>query len=45
VTISWDIPGDAVAGTYRISYLGDARDEGGVVRAFTGTSPTFVVTA
>jgi neutral ceramidase len=45
VTISWDIPEDVRVGQYRIRYHGDARDEAGSVRPFTGTSPAFAVSA
>jgi len=43
VTVTWDIPLQARAGRYRISYFGDARDATGGLRAFTGTSPEFKV--
>lgn len=44
VTISWDIPVAAVAGTYRIRYHGDAKSLGGRITPFTGTTRTFSVT-
>lgn len=44
VTISWDIPADAIAGTYRIRYHGDAKSLGGRITPFTGTTRTFSVT-
>jgi len=43
VTVTWDIPPDATAGTYRIRYLGDAAAEGGEPSAFTATTTPFVV--
>ncbi|HWE68341.1 MAG TPA: neutral/alkaline ceramidase [Acidimicrobiales bacterium] len=43
VTVRWDIPEDAPGGHYRIRYHGDARAEGGALRAFTGTTPVFEV--
>jgi neutral ceramidase len=43
VTVTWDVPADAAAGDYRISYHGDAAGEHGRTTAFTGTSPTFAV--
>jgi neutral ceramidase len=45
VTISWDIPNQVESGQYRISYLGDAKDELGALHPFTGTSPAFAVTS
>jgi neutral ceramidase len=44
VTISWDIPGDVVAGRYRIRYCGDARQPDGLLHPFAGESPMFEVT-
>ncbi|MBO0842564.1 MAG: neutral/alkaline ceramidase [Nocardioides sp.] len=48
-TITWAVPTDAAAGTYRIRYYGDAHGTlvglsgvGGLT-PFTGTSPTFTV--
>lgn len=43
VTITWDIPAGAPAGTYRIRYFGDARNLLGTVNPITGTSPAFTV--
>jgi neutral ceramidase len=45
VTVTWDIPADTPAGHYRIRYEGDGRSESGEVRAFTGTTASFKVTA
>jgi neutral ceramidase len=44
VTVSWDIPEDAAPGRYRIRYLGEAKDDRGVLHGFAGLSPVFVVT-
>jgi neutral ceramidase len=43
VTILWDIPGDAGAGTYRIRYTGEARVGSGALHPVIGTSPEFKV--
>jgi neutral ceramidase len=43
VSVTWDIPTDAVPGRYRISYLGDAQLEGQPLRPFTGTCREFDV--
>ncbi len=43
VTISWNIPADAEAGTYRIVYHGDSKDSSGKITPFTGTSSEFQV--
>jgi neutral ceramidase len=43
VTITWDVPKDALDGDYRIQYHGDARDKSGALHPFIGTSRTFVV--
>lgn len=43
-TITWDIPADAAAGSYRIHYHGDAKNLFGQISAFTGTSHEFKVT-
>jgi neutral ceramidase len=43
-TVSWDIPEDAPPGQYRIRYLGEAKDDRGVLHAFDGASPVFAVT-
>jgi neutral ceramidase len=45
VTVTWDIPEDVAAGRYRIRYLGDAKDEAGVLHPFHGVSPEFGVTS
>jgi neutral ceramidase len=42
--ITWTVPADAVAGTYRIVHHGDAKSLTGTIRPFTGTSRTFTVT-
>ena len=44
-TITWDIPDDVAAGTYRITYEGDARDVAGAVLAFTTSTRPFTVVA
>jgi neutral ceramidase len=41
-TVVWDIPAGSV-GRYRISYCGEAKNENGVLSAFTGISPAFDV--
>lgn len=43
VDLEWKIPADALPGTYRIVYFGDARSLVGTISPITGTSPTFVV--
>jgi neutral ceramidase len=43
ITITWDIPEDAADAEYRIRYHGDARDQTGALRAFTGTSKAIAV--
>jgi neutral ceramidase len=43
VTVTWDVPEGVAPGTYRIHYDGDARRLLGEVRAFSGTTRTFVV--
>jgi neutral ceramidase len=43
--ISWQVPVDAPAGTYRIVHHGDAKNLLGRVSAFTGTSRPFTVPA
>ncbi|HEX3793822.1 MAG TPA: neutral/alkaline ceramidase [Acidimicrobiales bacterium] len=45
VTVTWDVPATTAPGRYRIAYFGDAADQAGTVRPFTGTSPSFAVTA
>ncbi|MFI7540399.1 neutral/alkaline ceramidase [Actinoplanes sp. NPDC049599] len=42
--ITWTVPADAAAGTYRIVHHGDAKSLTGAIRPFTGTSRTFTVT-
>ena len=44
-TVRWDIPEGTAAGSYRLTYVGDARDPGGAVRPFSGQSATFEVRA
>ncbi|MGL4306127.1 MAG: neutral/alkaline non-lysosomal ceramidase N-terminal domain-containing protein [Mycobacteriaceae bacterium] len=41
--ITWDIPGDTAAGTYRIRYFGDAKSITGALTPIFGESPTFAV--
>lgn len=41
--ISWRLPADTTAGTYRIVHHGDARSLFGKISTFTGTSRTFTV--
>lgn len=41
VDVAWETAGNAVAGTYRLRYYGDARSLGGGVRAFEGVSRSF----
>jgi neutral ceramidase len=43
VTVSWDIPVVAPAGTYRVTYFGDACQEGHPIRPFAGSSRAFDV--
>jgi neutral ceramidase len=43
--ISWVIPADAPAGSYRIVHHGDAKSMLGDITAFSGTSSVFQVTA
>jgi neutral ceramidase len=43
VTISWDIAAGTEEGSYRIRYFGDAKDETGSLRPFTGSSRVFAV--
>ena len=43
VTITWDIPHDVRPGRYRVTYLGDARDESGRLRPIEATSDSFDV--
>ncbi|WP_394851131.1 neutral/alkaline ceramidase [Pendulispora rubella] len=43
VTITWDVPADAEAGTYRILYQGDAKEIGGTITPISGTSREFAV--
>ncbi|MFD4357831.1 neutral/alkaline non-lysosomal ceramidase C-terminal domain-containing protein [Nocardia sp. NPDC058518] len=42
VRITWDVPGDAPTGTYRITYRGDSKAIGGKVSGFTGPGVTVV---
>ncbi len=44
-TITWDIPRGHPGGEYRVVHHGDARDVLGRVTAFSGTSPSFTVSA
>ena len=44
VRITWDVPTDSTAGTYRITYRGDSKAVGGAVSGFVGTSNEFQVT-
>lgn len=45
-TISWAIPSDAVAGTYRLCHFGDHKTaKNAKILPFTGCSSTFTVTA
>lgn len=41
--ITWDVPTDAPAGTYRIQHFGNWKNPAGVVSPFTGTSAEFTV--
>lgn len=43
VTLAWNVPADAQAGTYRLVYRGDAKDGGGKITPITGTSSSFEV--
>jgi neutral ceramidase len=43
VTISWDVPADAVPGTYRIVHHMDVRHAGGAVTAASGISRGFAI--
>jgi neutral ceramidase len=45
VTVLWDIPDDSDTGDFRISYEGDARDDGGGLRPFSSATPAFSVLA
>jgi neutral ceramidase len=42
--ITWRVPADTAAGTYRIVHHGNAKNLFGAVSSFTGTSRTFTVT-
>ncbi|WP_306204405.1 neutral/alkaline ceramidase [Actinoplanes sp. RD1] len=42
-TITWTVPGDARAGTYRIMHRGDAKGVTGAIKPFTGTSRPFTI--
>jgi neutral ceramidase len=43
VDITWDTSGNAVPGTYRFRYYGDAKKIGGGIVAFTGTGDNFEI--
>ena len=43
VAISWDVPRDGVAGSYRLVYHGDVLDPGGALRPFTSATEPFEV--
>lgn len=43
VTVTWDIPQDAGAGTYRVEYTGEARSLLGTIEAISGTTRDFAV--
>ncbi len=43
VEVTWDIPADTPAGSYRVTYCGDARDEFGSIRPFFGSSRVFAL--
>lgn len=43
VTLSWEVPADTPAGTYRFLYNGDSKGVGGI-KSFSGTSASFTVT-
>jgi neutral ceramidase len=43
VTVTWDVPPDAVPGRYRLCYAGDARDAGGRLQSFTAVTEPFEV--
>ncbi len=44
-TVTWDVPADTPAGTYRVVHHGDAKNGlTGAVTPFSGTSRTFTVT-
>ncbi|KAN0078212.1 Neutral/alkaline nonlysosomal ceramidase [Tylopilus felleus] len=43
VNVSWTIEDDTPAGTYRITYYGDAKPLIGTIQSFTGTSSSFTV--
>jgi len=44
ISISWDIPTDAAAGSYRIKTFGYSKDIFGTLTPYEGTSKTFSVT-
>lgn len=44
VTVIWDIPDANQAGSYRISYEGEAKTEGSILRAFSGSTGAFQIT-
>ena len=43
VTVEWDVPSDADAGTYRLTHTGYHKAFGDVPEIYTGVSDTFVV--
>ncbi|MFH0249609.1 neutral/alkaline non-lysosomal ceramidase N-terminal domain-containing protein [Streptomyces chitinivorans] len=45
VTVTWDVPADAVPGRYRVRYHGDAKPLVGGTRSFSGTTRAFTVQA
>ncbi|WP_374491507.1 neutral/alkaline non-lysosomal ceramidase N-terminal domain-containing protein, partial [Streptomyces sp. ICN903] len=45
VTVTWDVPADAVPGRYRVRYHGDAKPLVGGARSFSGTTRAFTVQA
>lgn len=43
ITITWNIPADTEPGEYRLRHYGDAKDIGGTIRPYQGTSRSFRV--
>ncbi len=43
ITVTWDVPSTAEDGSYRLVYLGDVCEDGGVLRPFSGVTESFVV--
>lgn len=41
--ITWDVPADTEAGTYRVQLFGDQKDRSGTVSSFSGVSGEFTV--